>query len=138
MSFETHDIGSPKDFSSLGAEFKIPAANPEIENVAPPPIVKVDVNEPVARVIDTEPELEEKMSGIDAYLNNPGNTSIFGEFLAQGTKIGSDLVGDMPGLLNQNNPVVEVMASINGGQEMDVTEQANTWTPSLTPNTPFA
>lgn len=136
MSFETNSFSAPKDLASLNEAFKVSNVVPDVQDVGVPIDMKPDA---ANNAIYVEPELEEQMSGVDAYLNNPGNTSILGECLAQGMKIGSDTVGDIAGKLNNNHQPQQIVASINNGQQMDVTDTAHKFkplTPELTPNTP--
>lgn len=137
MSFETNAIDGPKDLASLNEVFKVSAVDREIQ-VAAPPVANVGITQKLTNEgIQVDPDLTDQMSGVEAYLQNAGNTSIIGECFAQGMKMGQDTVGDFSNTWGQKVQPQEITVS-NDGQKMDVTEVAQTWTPNLTPNSPFA
>ena len=136
MSFETNAIAEPQD--SLCGAFKSSAVDPKVEVVVPPITTVGIIQEVQNDSIYVESDLADQMGGVDQYLNNPGNTSILGECFAQGIKMGSDSVGGLSNKLNQNIQPQHIIASIDDGQQMDVTEVANNkWTPEFTP-TPYS
>jgi len=84
------------------------------------PVETMQVN-----AIEAQYDLNEKMCGIDAYLNDPGNTSIFGELCGQ--------IGNALGELNQEcnqllpqQPVATASLDDRPGMDIDLDKLKST------------